>query len=89
MATGSGVVLALIPIPGIIGLAVGAGAISKTKSSGHSALIGIIVILVLAALIRSDWPIGAEWPAMVSSVGVAAALFAKAAAQGWKPGRKD
>ena len=89
LATGSGVVLALIPVPGIIGLAVGALAISRIKSSGHSALIGIIVTLVIAALIRSDWPVGAEWPAMVSAVGVAAALFAKAAAQGWKPGRKD
>ena len=83
LATGTGVVLALIPIPGIIGIVVGITAIWRLQSSGHAALIGVIVILALAV------PFGAEWPAMVSTVGVAAFLFAKAIARGWKPGPKD
>ncbi|MDA1279438.1 MAG: glycerol-3-phosphate acyltransferase [Chloroflexi bacterium] len=89
LASAIGVVLALIPVPGIIGLAAGGTALWKLKSSGHSALVGLIVILAAAALIRADWPLGAEWPAIVSSAAVAAVIFARAAARGWKPGRKD
>lgn len=89
LATGAGAVLALIPLAGLVGFAVGMGTIAKFKSSGHAALAGLVVIVALSFALGSDWPVGSEWPAVVGSLGLAAVLFAKAAARGWKPGRKD
>jgi hypothetical protein len=63
--------------------------IAKLKSSGHGALTGLITILIAAALIDADWPLDAEWPAMAATVVLALILFGRAAARGWKPGRKD
>ena len=89
LASGAGAVVALMPVAGLICLVVGMLVIAKTKSSGHGALTGLIVILISAYLIDADWPIGSEWPTMVAAVGMAIMLFGRAAARGWKPGRKD
>ena len=83
LATGAGVVLGLMPLAGITGIVVGILMIAWVKSSAHGALIGLIVILLLAI------PFGYQWPAMVTSSMLAAVLFAKAVTRGWKPGRKD
>jgi hypothetical protein len=63
--------------------------ILKLKSSGHGALTGLVTILIAAVLIDKDWPLGAELPAMAAMVILAFILFGRAAARGWKPGRKD
>ncbi|HIF73016.1 MAG TPA: glycerol-3-phosphate acyltransferase [Dehalococcoidia bacterium] len=89
LASGAGAVVALMPLAGLIGLALGMLVIAKVKSSGHGALAGLIVIVVSAYLIDSDWPVGAEWPAMAAAIGIAIILFGRAAARGWKPGPKD
>jgi glycerol-3-phosphate acyltransferase PlsY len=94
LASGAGVVVALMPIAGVTGLVLGMLVIAKMKSSGHGALVGLIIIVGISALINvgwptADWPVSAEWPAMASAVGLAILLFARAAARGWKPGRKD
>jgi acyl phosphate:glycerol-3-phosphate acyltransferase len=89
LAAGAGAVVALMPVGGFIGVIVGMLVIAKIKSSGHGALTGLIVILLVTFLVDSDWPVGAEWPAMASAVGIAIILFARAATRGWKPGRKD
>jgi glycerol-3-phosphate acyltransferase PlsY len=89
LASGAGAVIALMPIGGIVGLLAGMAVIGKLKSSGHGALTGLIVILLVTFLLDTDWPIGAEWPAMAAAIGVAIILFGRAAARGWKPGRKD
>ncbi len=89
LASGAGCVIALMPIAGFAGLALGMLVIAKMKSSGHGALTGLIVIIGVSAAIRSDWPLSAEWPAMASAVGLAILLFGRAAARGWKPGRKE
>ena len=89
LASGAGVVVALMPIAGIVGLAIGMLVIAKFKSSGHGALAGLIVILIIAFLIEPDWPIGSEWPASAAAIGFSTALFVRAQLRGWKPGRKD
>lgn len=89
LASGAGVVIALMPLAGLIGIILGMAVIAKVKSSGHGALTGLIVILIAAALIDADWPVGSEWPASVAAIGVAIILFGRAAARGWKPGRKN
>ncbi|MDA0597289.1 MAG: glycerol-3-phosphate acyltransferase [Chloroflexi bacterium] len=89
LASGAGVAIALLPLPGLIGVTLGMLVIAKIKSSGHGALTGLVIILIAAALIDSDWPLGAEWPAMAATVALAFILFGRAAARGWKPGRKD
>jgi glycerol-3-phosphate acyltransferase PlsY len=89
LAAGAGTVVALMPLGGIVGLILGMAVIAKVKSSGHGALTGVIVIVLVSWLVDADWPIGAEWPAMAAAVGISAVLFAKALARGWKPGRKD
>ncbi len=89
LASGAGVVVALMPLGGTAGIALGMLVIAKLKSSGHGALVGLIVIVALSAAIDAEWPLGAEWPAMVSAIGLALLLFARAAARGWKPGKKE
>jgi glycerol-3-phosphate acyltransferase PlsY len=89
LASGAGAVVALMPIAGLIGLILGMLVIAKVKSSGHGALTGLIVILISAYFLNDDWPLGYEWPAMAAAVGFAIILFGRAAARGWKPGRKD
>ncbi|MEE8045748.1 MAG: glycerol-3-phosphate acyltransferase [Dehalococcoidia bacterium] len=89
LAAGAGAVVALMPLGGVVGLVVGMSVIARIKSSGHGALTGVIVIILVSWLVDADWPLGAEWPAMVGAVGISAVLFAKALARGWKPGRKD
>ena len=89
LASGAGVAIALLPLPGLIGVTLGMLVIAKLKSSGHGALTGLITILIAAALIDADWPLDAEWPAMAATVVLAFILFGRAAARGWKPGRKD
>ena len=89
LASGAGVAIALLPLPGLIGVTLGMLVIAKLKSSGHGALTGLITILIAAALIDSDWPLDAGWPAMAATVVLALILFGRAAARGWKPGRKD
>jgi len=89
LASGAGVVVALMPIAGVVGLAIGMLVIAKVKSSGHGALTGLIVIVIIAFLIDADWPIGSEWPASVAAIGLATALFVRARLRGWEPGRKD
>jgi glycerol-3-phosphate acyltransferase PlsY len=89
LATGAGVVVALMPLAGLAGLIVGMLVIAKLKSSGHGALTGLIVIVIVAAAINADWPLGAEWPAIASAIALAFILFGRAASRGWKPGRKD
>jgi len=89
LASGAGVVVAIMPIAGIVGLAIGMLVIAKVKSSGHGALTGLILILIIAFLIDAPWPVGSEWPASAGAVGIAIALFVKAWFRGWKPGRKD
>ena len=89
LASGAGVVVALMPLAGLIGGILGMLVIAKLKSSGHGALTGLIVIVAAAALIDADWPLGAEWPAIASAIALALILFGRAAARGWKPGRKD
>jgi glycerol-3-phosphate acyltransferase PlsY len=83
LATGAGAVVALIPFAGLLGLLLGGLTIAKTKSSGHGAGVGIVVILGFAI------PLGSNWEAMVGSVLLAAAVFGRATLKGWKPGRKD
>jgi acyl phosphate:glycerol-3-phosphate acyltransferase len=89
LASSAGVVVGLMPLAGLIGLICGMLVIWKVKSSGHGALTGLITILLSAYFIEGDWPIGVEWPAMASAVGIAIVLFGRSAARGWKPGRKD
>lgn len=89
LASGAGVVLALMPVGGLIGILAGAAVLAKVKSSGHAALVGLIVIVIATTLINSDWPVGAEWPAVASAPALAAILFARASLRGWKPGRKE
>ncbi|MBC8453168.1 MAG: glycerol-3-phosphate acyltransferase [Chloroflexi bacterium] len=89
LASAAGVVVALMPVGGVIGLVLGMLVIAKIKSSGHGALVGLIVIVGISAAIQTDWPVGAEWPAMASAIALAIVLFARAATRGWKPGRKD
>ena len=88
LASGAGVAIALLPLPGLIGVTLGMLVILKLKSSGHGALTGLVTILI-AVLIDKDWPLGAELPAMAAMVILAFILFGRAAARGWKPGRKD
>ena len=89
LACGVGVVLSLMPVGGIIGVAAGAVVLAKVKSSGHAALVGLIMIIISTALINSKWPLGAELPAIATAPALALILFAKATTRGWKPGRKD
>ena len=89
LASGAGVVLALMPVGGLIGILAGAAVLAKVKSSGHAALVGLIVIVVTTALFNSDWPIGAEWSAIMSAPVLATILCARASLRGWKPGRKE
>ncbi|MCZ6538198.1 MAG: glycerol-3-phosphate acyltransferase [Chloroflexi bacterium] len=89
LATGAGVAIALMPLAGLIGLAVGLLTIVRFKSSGHGALVGLVVMVGLWFLISADWPVGSEWPAVVGTAALAAVLLGKAAIKGWKPGRKD
>jgi glycerol-3-phosphate acyltransferase PlsY len=89
LASGTGAVVALMPLGGLVGVPLGMAVIAKTKSSGHGALSGLITIILVAFFVDADWPLGSEWPAMVSAIGIAIVLFARAAARGWKPGRKD
>ncbi|MBG81745.1 MAG: hypothetical protein FI699_04350 [SAR202 cluster bacterium] len=89
LACGVGVVLSLMPVGGIIGVAAGAIVLAKVKSSGHAALVGLIMIIISTALINSKWPLGAELPAIATAPALALILFAKATTRGWKPGRKD
>ena len=89
LASGAGVAIALLPLPGLIGVTLGMLVIAKIKSSGHGALTGLVTILIAAVLIDNDWPLGAEWPAMAAMVVLAFIIFGRAAARGWKPGRKD
>ncbi|MDP7089850.1 MAG: glycerol-3-phosphate acyltransferase [Dehalococcoidia bacterium] len=83
LATGAGAVVFLIPIAGAIGLVLGGLTIAKTKSSGHGAGVGIVVILGLAI------PTGSNWQAMAGAFLIAAAVLGRATIKGWKPGRKD
>lgn len=89
LASGAGVVVAMMPIAGVAGLVIGMLVLAKVKSSGHGALTGLIIIVAIAFLIDADWPIGSEWPASASAIGLATALFVRAWLRGWKPGRKD
>ena len=89
LACGVGVVSSLMPVGGIIGVAAGAVVLAKVKSSGHAALVGLIMIIISTALINSKWPLGAELPAIATAPALALILFAKATTRGWKPGRKD
>ncbi|MDP6666897.1 MAG: glycerol-3-phosphate acyltransferase [Dehalococcoidia bacterium] len=82
LATGAGVVVALIPLASLVGVPFGGLVLWKFKSSGHSAAAGLVVILALA------FPFGSELPAVAGSSVLAAILFAKAAARGWRPGRR-
>ncbi len=89
LASGAGVAVALLPLPGLIGVTLGMLVIAKIKSSGHGALTGLITILITAVLIDEEWPLDAKWPAMTATVVLAFILFGRASARGWKPGRKD
>lgn len=89
LATSAGVVIALMPLAGTIGMAAGMLTIARFKSSGHGALVGLVVIIGLSFVFTSEWPRGSEWPAAAGAVAIAVVLFAKAAIKGWKPGRKD
>jgi glycerol-3-phosphate acyltransferase PlsY len=88
LATSAGVVIALIPLAGLIGMSLGMLTIARFKSSGHGALVGLVVIVGLSFVFDSDWPAGSEWPAAAWAVAIAVALFGRAAAKGWKPGPK-
>lgn len=83
LATGAGAVVGVIPLAGLLGLFLGGLTILKTKSSGHGAAVGLVVILVFAI------PLGSTWEAMVGTVLLAIAVGGRAALRGWKPGRKD
>lgn len=83
LASGAGAVVALIPIAGILGLLLGGLTIAKTKSSGHGAGVGILVILGLAI------PTGSNWEAMLGAFLLALGVLGRAMIRGWKPGRKD
>jgi len=83
LATGAGAVVFLIPIAGVIGLILGGLTIAKTKSSGHGAGVGLVVILALAI------PTGSNWEAMLATFLLAALVLGRAVIRGWKPGRKD
>jgi glycerol-3-phosphate acyltransferase PlsY len=83
LATGSGGVFALMPLVGVLGFASGALVIARSKSSGHGAAVGLAVMVILAT------PLGYSWELVVGSVVLAAVLLAKAAARGWRPGRKN
>ena len=94
LACGAGVVLALMPIAGLVGIALGMLVIAKLKSSGHGALTGLIVVVVVSSVVNvvavdADWPIRAGWPTIASVIALAFILFGRAAARGWKPGRKE
>ena len=90
LATSAGVVIALMPLAGIIGIAVGMLTITRFKSSGHGAFVGLLVVVGLWIPLKSeDWPVGSEWLALAGAIALAAVLFGKAAVKGWKPGRKD
>ena len=89
LASGAGVVVAMTPIAGVLGLAIGMLVIAKVKSSGHGALTGLVIIVIATFLIDADWPIGAEWPGSAGATGLAAVLFIRARLRGWEPGRKD
>jgi glycerol-3-phosphate acyltransferase PlsY len=90
LATSAGVVIGLMPVAGTIGMIAGMVTIARFKSSGHGALVGLIVMVLLWFVVGGfDWPIGSEGPAVSASIGIAIALFARAALKGWKPGRKD
>jgi glycerol-3-phosphate acyltransferase PlsY len=89
LASGAGAVIILMPLAGVIGMIAGMLTIARFKSSGHAALVGLIVMVLLWFVIGADWPVGSEGPAVVGSIGIAVALFSKAALKGWKPGRKD
>lgn len=89
LATSAGVAIALMPLAGVIGLGVGMLTIARFKSSGHGALLGLIVMILLWFVISADWPVGSEGPALVGTIGLAVVLFARAAVKGWKPGRKE
>ena len=89
LATSAGVVIALMPLAGLVGTAVGMLTIARYKSSGHAALVGLIVIVGLSFVFNDDWPAGSKWPAAAGSIAFAVALFGRAAMKGWKPGPKD
>jgi glucose dehydrogenase len=78
-----------MPLAGLVGVILGMLVIAKMKSSGHGALTGLIAIVVVASVVDADWPLGADWPAITSAIALAFILFGRAAARGWKPGRKD
>ncbi|MCH8230238.1 MAG: glycerol-3-phosphate acyltransferase, partial [Chloroflexi bacterium] len=65
LATSAGVVIALMPLAGIIGIAGGMLTIARFKSSGHGALVGLLVVVGLWIPLKSeDWPVGSEWLAL-------------------------
>jgi hypothetical protein len=78
-----------MPLAGLVGIAVGMLTIARFKSSGHGALVGLIVIVGLSFVFNADWPAGSKWPAAAGSIAFAVALFGRAAMKGWKPGPKD
>ncbi len=89
LASGAGVVVALMPLGGLVGLILGMLVIAKLKSSGHGALTGLIVMVTVGVAVNAEWPLGAERPAIASTIVLALILFGRAAARGWKPGRKE
>ena len=89
LATGAGAVLATMPIAGFFGVFLGLLTIAKFKSSGHGALVGLVIIVGLSFLLTSPWPAGSEWPAAAGAIAISFVLFGKALVKGWKPGRKD
>ncbi len=93
LATGAGLVIALMPLAGLIGLIIGMTSIFKFKSSAHGAFLGLGIIVVLwipfGFMFEWPWPIGSVWTAPVGAMVISAILFGKAARKGWKPGRKE
>jgi glycerol-3-phosphate acyltransferase PlsY len=58
LATSAGVVIALMPLAGLVGIAVGMLTLARFKSSGHGALVGLIVIALFGKAAMKGWKPG-------------------------------
>ena len=69
LAAAIGGVVALVPVPGAIGLGVGLTAVALLRSSGHAAGIGLVAVIVSAVLLDSPWQ------ALAGAVGLAVTVL--------------
>ncbi len=71
LAAAMGAALAVAPIQGGIGVAVGVPVVLLTRSSGHAAAAGFLAMALIGYAVRS------EWAATSSAVGLAGVVFGR------------